>query len=201
MAEKIAMLGGSFNPIHKGHIKLALAAAETVGLNKVLIIPTAVPPHKSNRKMESEIHRLNMCRLACENKPGLEVSDLEIQRQGKSYTADTLQTLHKRYRRAQLYLIVGADMYVTLLNWKFPETIFSLATVITAPRDETDYDALIAYEKQLEQAGAKSVILKNHIMDISSTEIRNMIHNRKDMSLFLEKDVITYIKDNHLYRM
>ena len=175
--KKIAMFGGSFNPIHNAHINLAAAFIKKLKLDKLLLIPTATPPHKSDSEMVSAEHRLNMCKLATEDIKKIDVSDIEIKREGKSYTVDTLKQLKEMYPESELYLITGADMFVTLLDWKDPEEIFSLATVCTVPRNDDDIEVLKEKEKQYNALGAKTVILDLKKSNISSSKIRKHIFN------------------------
>ena len=144
---KIAMFGGSFNPIHNGHIMLANAFQKELSLDKVLIIPTYIPPHKQRDYSVSPQQKLEMCRLAVKDMPFAEVSDIEIKRQGASYTYMTLQELRKIYPHDELYLITGADMFMTIHQWKNPEIIFALATICGVPRNDDDISDL---EKQAE---------------------------------------------------
>ena len=157
--KKIAMFGGSFNPIHNAHINLATAFIKKLKLDKLLLIPTAEPPHKSDSEMVSAEHRLNMCRLASEDIKKIEVSDIEIKREGKSYTVDTLKQLREMYPESELYLITGADMFMTLDEWKNPEEIFSLAAICTVPRNDDDIKNLEEKEKKYREMGAQTVIL------------------------------------------
>ena len=122
----VAMYGGSFNPIHTGHIQLAQYFVSELGLEKLLLIPDNTPPHKSSSAMVSPRHRYNMCLLAAENLPKIEVSDIELKRQGKSYTVDTLIQLSKIYKNSQLFLIMGADMFLSLLHGKIFGKFLSL---------------------------------------------------------------------------
>lgn len=199
MGRKTAMFGGSFNPIHNGHIELANVCKEQVSLDRILIIPTAVTPNKDNSQMISPLHRLNMCRIACKPYSHLEVSDIEINREGKSYTKDTLKALKNLYPDDELFLIVGADMFLSLLQWKNYEEIFSLATIIASPRDENSCAKLLSFSEKLKNYGAKSIILKNPVMTVSSTEIRRKIQNKEDVSDLLSYDVFKYIANNKLY--
>lgn len=130
---RLGILGGTFNPIHLGHIGLAQAFISSLKLDLVLLMPASVPPHKEALRLASASHRLNMCQIAARGHDKIEVSRLELERGGKSFTADTLRSLKELYPNAQLYLITGADMFLTLQDWREPETIFSLAAICTAP--------------------------------------------------------------------
>lgn len=111
---RLGVFGGTFNPIHNGHLRLLQGAREALELDRVLVIPTKQPPHKRPQQLASDEDRLAMCRLAVEGLSGVEVSDLEIRRGGLSYTADTLAELRRRYPDSTLYLLVGGDMFLTI---------------------------------------------------------------------------------------
>ncbi len=197
--KKIAMFGGSFNPIHNAHINLASVFIKKLKLDKLLLIPAAAPPHKSDSEMIGADHRINMCRLAAEEHKKIDVSDIEIRRQGKSYTVDTLRQLHEQYPDSELYLITGADMFMTLLDWKEPQTIFSLATICTVPRNDDDYEILKEKEKQYSEMGAKTVVLDVKKSGISSTKIRHLIFSDESFSKYVDEKVEKYIYANYLY--
>lgn len=198
---KTGVFGGTFNPVHKGHIMLAEYCMDSVGLDRIIMIPTAVPPHKISKNLASENDRLNMCKLACRGKENFFVSDIEIKRQGKSYTYETLTQLKEIYPDDHLYTIMGADMFLTLNRWKNPEIIFEKSSIITIPRDEENKHELENfYNKVLKVMGASSVILPNPVMSVSSTFIRENLDNFNLISDMLDKGVYDYIIKNNLYR-
>lgn len=198
---KTGVFGGTFNPVHKGHIMLAEYCMDSVGLDRIIMIPTAVPPHKISNNLASENDRLNMCKLACRGKENFFVSDIEIKRQGKSYTYETLTQLKEIYPDDHLYTIMGADMFLTLDRWKNPEIIFEKSSIITIPRDEENKHELENfYNKILKAMGASSVILPNPVMSVSSTFIRENLDNFNLISDMLDKGVYDYIIKNNLYR-
>ncbi len=198
---KIGILGGTFNPIHNGHIMLAQYCKEQLGLDKIILIPTFTPPHKVSNDLASEEHRLNMCRLASVNLDGYEVSDIEILRKGKSYTYQTLTSLKELYPDDTLYLITGADMFLTLDKWKNPEIIFEKAIIAAVPRNLSDYDELNAfYESILKNMGAKAEILCKPVLQVSSTFIRENIDDSDVISPLIDRNVYEYIVKNNLYR-
>lgn len=198
---KIGIFGGTFNPIHNGHILLSEYCKKQVELDKIILIPSYMPPHKTNYDLVSEKHRFNMCNIACMDLIGYEVSDIEITRKGKSYTCDTLTSLKKTYSDDELYLIVGADMFLTLDQWKNPEIIFAKSKIITIPRDSSDFEVLTHfYVKRLKPMGAEAIILENPVSSISSTFIRNNIENFSFINSFINKNVYEYIVKNNLYR-
>lgn len=197
---RIAMFGGSFNPVHNGHIQLAGAFVQKLKLDKVLMIPTYLPPHKMTDSQVSPEDRLMMCRLACENLDFVEVSDIEIKRQGASYTYLTLQELSEKYQNQELFLITGADMFLTIHQWKHPEIIFELACICGVPRNQDDISGLEKQAEYLKTLGAKTEILDAGVMTVSSTQIRNAVKKKEDISKLVPKKVEEYIFQKKLYQ-
>lgn len=193
------MFGGSFNPIHTGHIQLAQAFVKKLSLDRVLIIPTYIPPHKQCDNSVSPQDRLQMCRLAVKDLPFAQVSDIEIQRKGASYTYLTLQELSQQYKNDELFLITGADMFMSIQTWKHPEIIFSLATVCGVPRNDDDINRLEKQAEYLQTLGAKTEILDAGVITVSSTEIRRKIQNGESTDGLLTNEVREYIDKNKLY--
>ena len=199
--KKIAMFGGTFNPIHNGHIELALCAAQQLDLEQVLLIPTHTPPHKRYQEEVTAWQRWEMCRLAVQGYKNLETSDLEIKRPGASYTVDTLRELHRDFPDAEIYLITGADMFLTVQNWKCAADIFSLAVICGVPRDQEKEMTLKKHELVLrEEFGAKTVLLQMPLVPISSTEIRERIRKNLPIGEWVPPSVERYIQENHLYQ-
>lgn len=200
--KKIGILGGTFNPIHNGHIQMLEYSKTEADLDKVILMPTFMPPHKDSENIVSANHRLNMCRLACENLTYTEVSDLEIRLEDKSYTYRTLQLLHEMYPEDELYFIEGADMFLTMQSWKNPEVIFSLAKIIAVPRDYDSFQELkIHYREVLSKMGAQALVLQNPVLTVSSTYIRDNIDNVDLLKELIDKRVYDYINENNLYRV
>ena len=194
-----AIYGGSFNPIHNDHVKLALQFAERFELDKVTLIPTRVTPLKDNAHIVAGEHRYQMCLLAAEDHPQLEVSDIELRREGMSYTSDTIKELLSE--DDSLYLIVGADMYMTLDKWHEFQYIFDHATILVAPRNELDYDSLEEkYEEYREKYNCRTLIANQGIGELSSTMIREGIRTGADGSRVLDPRVLEYIQKHDLYR-
>ncbi|MGN0454001.1 MAG: nicotinate (nicotinamide) nucleotide adenylyltransferase [Ruminococcus sp.] len=198
---RIAMFGGSFNPVHKAHRKFTEKVIESLELDKIYIVPTYSSPHKQGFDMASPKDRYNMCRIAFKGVEKAEVSDIEINRKGKSYTCDTLAELSRIHCNDRIFLVMGADMYLTLQDWKNPEKIFSLATIVTFPRDSDNYESLKKHSEFLKNMGAKSVILNEKVIKLSSTTVRENIRNKEFVNRFLDKKVYKYIVDNNLYGM
>ena len=194
----IALYGGAFNPIHTAHILLAKEVVNTFDIQKVLFMPTFQSPHKDTTKSVSYEDRMNMCSLAVGNDSSFEVSDLESKIVGKSYSYITLNRLKEIYPKDNLYMIIGADMYLTLLEWKNPLEIFRLANIITSPRDDGDYKTLLDYSKELSSYGCKTLMLTSPIMELSSTMIRENPKKAYE-SGYINKAVYDYIKEHNLY--
>ncbi|MCI1964812.1 MAG: nicotinate-nucleotide adenylyltransferase [Oscillospiraceae bacterium] len=195
---KVVIFGGTFNPIHNGHLHLVRRFAQTIGADRVVLIPTKIPPHKSAPHLASAEDRLQMCRLAVQ-KDGFEVSPVEIERGGLSYTSDTLLTLKREHPDAELFFITGEDMFLTLEEWHEPETIYSLATVCAAPRSKRGCTALNEYAEKVGRMGAKTMICNINYLPISSTMVRNAARKHEDLSGFVPPPVANYIYQHHLY--
>lgn len=198
---KTGIYGGTFNPIHNGHLHIVEEFRRGLGLDRVLLIPTRVPPHKAAPDLASAGERFAMCRLAAQGKPWLELSDIEMRREGKSYTAETLEELSVLYPQDRFYLLMGEDMFLTLDRWYRPETIFSLASVCTTPRSPDGLDAL--RQKALEYTGQfQARCFLEHIpyLPISSTQVRQAVARGEDISGLVPQAVAAYMKERGLYR-
>ncbi len=199
MPERIALFGGTFDPIHNGHIELARRFARLLSLDRVILMPTFVPPHKLRCEMAPAIDRLAMCRLACEPYAELTVSDMEINRRGASFTVLTLEQLHRQYPESELFLLTGADMFLTLGTWHRFADIARLATLCAAPRDTTDAAVLRTYAKQLEEQGARCEVAEFTVPAWSSTEVRERLQRGEDVSDSIPRAVAEYIAVRDLY--
>lgn len=198
---KIGVFGGTFNPIHNGHVSLGVYCKDELSLDKLMLIPTYTPPHKSSSELAEEEHRVNMCKLATEQYGYFEVSDIEIERKGKSYTYETLNSLKEIYTEDELYLIVGADMFLTLDKWKNPQSIFKNATIVAVPRNDDDKNDLVYYyDNTIKKLGAKAIVLENPVVQVSSTYIRENIDNYQLIKSLIDSNVYEYIVKNKLYR-
>ncbi len=172
---RIGILGGTFNPVHSAHVQMARIARDEAALDRVLLVVAADPPHKHVEGEVSANERFEMVSLAVENEDGVEASDVELKRGGKSYTLFTLQELHAQYPDAELMLIVGSDMLSDLPNWYQTEEVLKLAGVLCVPRIGLNQtDAQTARELN-ERFGAKVTILSGRADMISSTEVRDKL--------------------------
>ena len=177
---KIGIYGGTFNPPHLGHMAAAKAAVAALGLDKLLLIPAAIPPHKALPSgTPAQEHRLAMVEKWADVMGGhVEVSALELEREGKSYTSDTLRAIRQTYPDAELWLLMGTDMFLTLHLWHEPEVILSLAGICAFGRTEQDGEALFAPQREHLQKNfdAKiTTITLPGLVDISSTRLRELL--------------------------
>jgi len=198
--ERIGIYGGTFNPPHIGHLRAAQQAAESLNLDKLLMIPDRIAPHKEIPSgSPTPEQRLEMLQIAVQNSPKLEVSDIELRREGKSYTYITVEQLRETYPDAKLYLLMGTDMFLSFLSWKNPERILAQATLAVLYRGEKGEVRLI--EEQMEkicEMGAEVVLVKNDVVNISSTQMRRLLAFRCAGEL-LPEGVLDYIRENRLY--
>ena len=171
---KIAIYGGSFNPPHLGHLEAAKAVCAELAPHKLLIIPDNIPPHKAmDPGSPTAEERLALCRIAFHSIPGAEISDMEIRRRGKSYTAHTVRELRERYPDDELFLVVGSDMLLSFEEWYEFEYLLSECTLAVVSREEDDLDALHAHKALLsEKYAARVHILQHAPLPMNSSEIR-----------------------------
>ncbi len=195
---KIGVLGGTFNPPHMGHLHAAQAARQELVLDEVLFVPTNQPPHKAvpGNSATTE-QRLEMAALAAES-IGARVCTVELERGGKSYTADTLDELKKLYPDAELWLIMGTDMFLTLQNWYAPERIFEAAHIAVVAREASSREVLLKQRERLIcEFNARVDLINTHAVEISSTQLRNGADIEDE---YLCPGVREYIRENKLYQ-
>lgn len=198
--KKIGILGGTFNPIHVGHLKLAEYARCELQLDEVWLMPTGCSYLKDADTIVPAEHRLQMARLAALDYPHIKVSDIEIVRKGNTYTYETLESLREQYPDVKLYFIQGADCLFTIEKWRHPERIFQSCTLVAAVRNATSMEAMEAQRNYLEQKwGAKVHLLTMPEIKISSTEIRERLQQGEAVCGMLSGEVISYIKEKGLY--
>ena len=197
---KIGLYGGTFNPIHEAHIHLVKDFAQQLGLAQVLLMPTFQPPHKEAHQLASPQDRLAMCRLAAQGDGRIRVSDLEIRRAGKSYTAETLEELHRLYPGNQWYLLMGEDMFLTIDHWRWPEKIYQLATLCAAPRSPDGMEYLQRKASVLQAQGAQTLLCNIRFLPVSSTMVREAVAKGDSLEGLVSPAVARYIGEKGLYR-
>lgn len=195
---RIGIFGGSFNPPHLGHMLAVREFQKKLALDLVLLIPASVPPHKE-LAFDTPLHRLEMTRLAAQELPGTEVSELELHRPGLSYTADTVAALHAQYPNDELFLLMGTDMFLSFAKWYHPERITAEVTLAVAHRAADEPKKLQACAVQLaERFGARTALVENEYLPHSSTSVRAMLAFDCAES-FLAPSVLAYIREHRLY--
>ncbi|MCH3955589.1 MAG: nicotinate (nicotinamide) nucleotide adenylyltransferase [Eubacterium sp.] len=196
-----AVLGGTFNPIHLGHISIAEAAAEELHLHTVYLMPAHVSPFKLNELHVSDEDRLAMVRIAAQNHPRLSVLDYEIRKQGISYTWDTLEELSRIHEDTDFWFIVGGDSFLQLKSWSHgPEILSRYGIILTIRPGISREDCLHMKEQYENQYGARISLVHNDPLDISSTEIRRRAAEGKSLKGLVPREVEKYIYDHRLYR-
>lgn len=197
---KIAIYGGSFNPVHNEHVNMALAAKRELGLDKVIVIPTNKSPHKSGSLTVRPSDRVKMCRLAFEKYEGFEVSDCEIRRGGISYSYVTCRRIKKLYPEAEIYFIMGADMLKSFSDWREPEEILKCVTPAVCARENSE-----ELQRLIKTFSAR---FKNDIVsfgyvgkNVSSTKVRVLAALGEDISGFVPEEVKNLIRSRKLYAM
>lgn len=195
---KIGIFGGAFNPVHNGHVHLLNNYLDTLSLDKVLLIPTANPPHKNSDGLISGEHRINMLNLAFSNDYRFDVLDIEFKLEGKSYTYNTLIELKKLYPDDEFYLIIGSDQFFYFHNWYRAEDILNMVTVVTASREDNEYNEMLVYKES--NPNMKNAIISSvEAVKVSSSQIREMLKNDENISQLVPDSVNEYIRKNNLY--
>lgn len=197
---RIGIFGGTFSPPHNGHLQAAKAFMEQMWLDLLYVIPTALPPHKEMEVPVSAGDRLEMCRLAFSGMEGVYVSDMEIQRGGRSYTVETLRELTGEDRR--LFFLCGTDMMLTLDRWREPEEIFKLCYPVYIRRESDEALNPLIVKKIAEYNEKYGKVVRRIVTDpieLSSGEIRQRLQRGESVGDLLPLSVEKYISDNHLY--
>lgn len=197
---RIGIYGGTFAPIHNGHVNAAKAFMDQMQLHYLFVIPTALDPSKIRDEGDEARHRMKMCELAFEGEAGVVISDMEIEKGGISYTVDTLRALARDDRR--LFMLVGTDMALKLDSWREPEEIFKLCypTYVRRESDKLLENQIIEKNtKYLNDYGKICRRIMTPEIELSSTEIREMVKRGEDISDLVPEKVAEYIKENKLY--
>jgi nicotinate-nucleotide adenylyltransferase len=208
---RTAVFGGSFNPIHLGHLLMADEMLERLALDRVVFVPAAAPPHKPATLLAPAEHRYEMVRLAVAGHPGFEVSDIELRRRGPSFTVDTLEALART--GDDLFLLVGSETFLDLLSWRQPRRIVQLARLVVVPRTGSAFDPEgAAAQKVLREIGAERfvgpddtltpvtvVIVHAVSLPISSSDLRARARRGRSLDYRMPDAVVAYIRQHRLY--
>jgi nicotinate-nucleotide adenylyltransferase len=191
--KKLGILGGTFDPIHIGHLVLAEQLREKSKLERVIFIPSASPPHKTEHRLSSAVHRFEMTKLALKGDSHFSVSDIELRREGLSYTVETLRKLKELHKNSEIYFLTGSDVLDEITSWKEPDEIYRLAKVVIGIRPGFDeFDPEDHFAK-------RSIILRITGVDVSSTQIREKVAKGESIKYLVPSEVEEYIRRKHLY--
>ena len=189
--QRVGILGGTFNPIHIGHMAIAQTALERCRLDQVVFVPAAVPPHKRIARLAPADHRLQMVRLAVRGNPAFTVSDFEIRKGGKSYTIDTVRHFQTQYPEGtRFFFIIGEDNVEALASWRDIEKILQIVTFVVASRP--------GFEDAQTRIRHQAMVMPG--MEISSSYLRKGVTQGKSIKYLVPEMVLEYIEKNHLYR-
>jgi nicotinate-nucleotide adenylyltransferase len=191
---KIGIFGGTFNPPHIAHLILAESLYESLNLDKIIFIPSSLPPHKKCDDLLDAEHRLRLIQLAIGNNDRFEVSDIEVQRGGTSYTVDTVRTLDEKYKNDTLYLIIGADNLKSFHLWRDYEALLRRCTLIAMRRPGS------TTEEVREDVLGDTRIVDVPYLDVSSTEIRRKIRGGKSVRYLVPDAVLSEIEKSGFYK-
>ncbi len=199
--KKIGIMGGTFNPIHQGHLLLAQEAKTFCELDNILFMPSGHSYMKDTHEIADNSMRFEMTRLAIEDNPDFKLSAMEMERKGATYTCDTLATLKAQHPECEYYFILGADNLFSIEKWRNPQKIFHNCKLIAAVRGDKDADDIRKKADELTQKfGADITLLPQRIIDISSSEIRMRISEEKSVRYMVPEKVYSYIQKHKLYQ-
>lgn len=199
---RLGVFGGSFNPVHYGHLLLAESCREQCHLDEVWLLPAASPPHKQDHSLAEGKHRLAMLELALGGHPQISASDRELQRGGVSYTIDTLEDLQQSRPEAELFFLMGADSLVELPTWRAPERICTLATPVAVRRagaPEPSWEPLRSLLSERRIAELQAFQVEMPLIGLSSTAIRAAIAEGRSVRFQTPRAVEKYIETHRLY--
>ena len=208
---RTAVFGGSFNPVHFGHLLMADELLERLALDRVVFVPAATPPHKPAAMLAPAEHRYEMVRLAVTGHAAFEVSDIELRRGGTSFTVDTLETLARS--GDDLFLLIGSETFLDLLSWRQPRRIVELARLVVVPRTGSAFDPeSAAAQKVLREVGAERfagpddpvtagtvVVVRAASLPISSSDLRVRARRGRSLAYRMPEAVVAYIHRHRLY--
>jgi len=200
--KRLGIMGGTFNPIHKGHLALAKAAMEEFVLDKIIFIPAGMPPHKKPGEVIDKEHRYKMVKMAIRGIPEFELSRIELDRKGVSFAVDTFNELRKRYgKKTKLFYIMGLDSINEILEWRKPLELFKLCEFIVGTRPGS---RIRTFKRLVKFPPLQKEVDKIHLMElaenISSSDIRERLKQGKSAKDLLPRSVENYIKKHDLYQ-
>ncbi len=195
---KYGIMGGTFNPIHNAHIRMAEEVRDIFDLDKIIFMPTGTPPHKNNLNIDP-LDRYEMTKLAISGNDRFEVSDIEILNKSISYTVETVGKLKEFYPNVEFYFITGADSILDIYKWRNPEKLLTLCKFVSVRRPNYSDDLEGKIKEIVDKFGGEILLVDGPLLNISSTEIRERVREGKSIEDFVPKKVVEYIKENKLY--
>ena len=199
--KKIGIIGGTFDPIHNGHLLMAENSRKAFSLDKIIFIPAGIPPHKKDKNISSNVHRYNMTLLAINNNKHYFLSDIELKREGISFTVDTIKHLKSIFSGAELYFIMGSDSLLQIEKWKDYEELLSLCNFIVAKRPNYDDEQLKRKVDNLNSLYKSFIyIVEGPVLDVSSSDIRNKVQRGESITYLVPNPVEEYIYKHELYK-
>ena len=201
MKKRVGIMGGTFNPIHLGHLIIAEAAYEAYNLDEVLFVPSGVSYMKDQSEILDAKKRVHMTGLAIEDNPHFALSTIEIDRDGNSYSYETLETLRKQNPNTEYFFLVGSDTLFALETWKHPEILLPSCTILVAVRDGVPMEKMQEHAKYLEEKFGGSIqLLTTPNIEISATDIRNRLSKNRNVKYFVPDAVLDFINKYDLYK-
>lgn len=197
--KRYGIIGGTFDPIHYGHLYIAYEAKKQLNLDNVIFMPAGNPPHKEGKKVTDSLLRYKMVKKAIEDFSGFSISDYEIDKKGFSYTYETLE--HFKNNDVELFFITGADCLMDIETWERADTILSLCNLVVFSRGGFSNKNLIKQKEYIEKKYSVNIIvLPLKRLEISSTDIRKRINNKERVDFFVPRTIIKLIEENSLYK-
>lgn len=199
--KRVGIMGGTFNPIHIGHLIIAEAAYEAYDLDEVLFVPSGISYMKDQSEILDAKKRVHMTGLAIEDNPHFALSTIEIDRDGNSYSYETLETLRKQNPNTEYFFLVGSDTLFALETWKHPEILLPSCTILVAVRNGVPMEKMQEHAKYLEEKFGGSIqLLTTPNIEISATDIRNRIAANRNVKYFVPDSVLQFIEKKGLYK-
>lgn len=195
---KIGIYGGTFNPVHIGHVRLLQSFSKWLQLDLTIVVPTRIPPHKSSFMLADAAKRLEMCHIAFDA-PNVLVSDIELKRPGKSYSVDTVTQLKQQYPGADFYFLMGSDMFLSLESWHRYDDLKQMVTFCATAREEDEFGRLRACSRKLQEGGAKTCVADFKVTPVSSSQIREKVLYHEPFEQLVPEGISSWISENGLY--
>ena len=199
---RIGIFGGSFDPVHLGHLVMAEQCREQGRLDQLWFMPASVPPHKQNRQLASFAQRVEMLTLALSGQPAFHIKELENERSGPSYTVDTLSQIRKTHPDDDIYLIIGADTLLDFPNWRQPQRIVELVALLVADRPGWDMPDVQEVRSRLSLSKGVDLrveVIQMPLINLSSTDIRQRSHDGRSVRYLVPRAVEVYMAEKGLY--